>query len=397
MRLDIEQTRADAMLHWHGLKPGLVDVLRASLSYTDYSHDELEGVETGTQYTRDTWEGRLEVVHEGRLHGVVGAQWKQDEFEAVGEEAYVPKTDSTEVGVFLLEDFHPLPALRLELGARLDYADREPDGAADDQDFTSVSGSAALMWDIDANWHASLSLARSQRAPATEELYSNVEASSPEELVVHAATGVIEIGDQSLDQEAALNLDLSLGWSGAGRWFEFNLFYNDFDDYIGLFNSGQSVDETPVYLYQQQDAVFYGVEFESELQLTDIGPGSLTLSLFGDYIAAEYDDNSDVPRMPPARIGSQLDWAADSLALYVRVLAAADQDDAGDFETDTEGYTRWDAGVDYHWNLSAGREALLFLKWKNIGDEEIRQSTSFLRSYAPSAGRSVEAGLRYSF
>ena len=76
---------------------------------------------------------------------------------------------------------------------------------------------------------------------------------------------------------------------------------------------------------------------------------------------------------------------------------ADDQDDPGDFETATDGYTRWDAGADYRFDLGDTRELLVFLKWKNISDEEIRLSTSFLRNVAPEAGESIEAGLRLSF
>ena len=88
---------------------------------------------------------------------------------------------------------------------------------------------------------------------------------------------------------------------------------------------------------------------------------------------------------------------ADALNAFVRVITADDQDDAGDFETDTDGYTRWDAGVDYRFDLYGDTELLTFVKWKNIGDEEIRLSTSFLRNYAPQAGESIEAGIRFSF
>ena len=79
------------------------------------------------------------------------------------------------------------------------------------------------------------------------------------------------------------------------------------------------------------------------------------------------------------------------------VLHATDQDDPGAFETATDGYTRWDLGADYRWQLGAQRELLAFVKWKNISDEEIRLSTSFLRNVAPEAGSSLEAGLRFSF
>jgi iron complex outermembrane receptor protein len=101
--------------------------------------------------------------------------------------------------------------------------------------------------------------------------------------------------------------------------------------------------------------------------------------------------------MPPGRLGAEFNWANEATGVFLRVLRAADQNDAGEFEAETNGYTRWDAGADYRMSLAKDAELLFFLKWKNIGDEDYRQSTSFLRDFAPQAGRSVEAGLRYSF
>ena len=54
-------------------------------------------------------------------------------------------------------------------------------------------------------------------------------------------------------------------------------------------------------------------------------------------------------------------------------------------------------GADYRFEFGNDMDLLVFLKWKNISDEEIRLSTSFLRNYAPQAGESIEAGLRFSF
>jgi iron complex outermembrane receptor protein len=123
----------------------------------------------------------------------------------------------------------------------------------------------------------------------------------------------------------------------------------------------------------------------------------LALEVFGDFISAEFDNAGDVPRLPPHRIGAKLAWTGSALGAYVRVVDAGDQDNPGDFETGTEGYTRWDAGVDYSVKLTSDVELLTFLKWKNISDEEIRLSTSFLRNFAPQAGESVEAGIRLTF
>ena len=397
IRIDLEQIRYDSMLHLHGLAPGIVDVLRGFLTYTDYKHVELEGAEVGTRFDRETWEGRLELVHDSELHGVVGLQWKADEFEAVGEEAYVPATDSSEFGLFIIEDFHA-GDWRYELGARADWVERDPSAnLADKEDFTSLSLSGAAIWDISPEWNIGFALSHSERAPSTEELFSNVDAVDHEELVTHAATGVIEIGDPSLDEEASLNLDVNLNWEGEAGWAQLSLFYNSFEDYIFLLNTGQEVDETAIYAYVQDDAKFSGIEFESEFALGELAGGELSLGVFGDYVKAEFDDSGDVPRMPPRRVGSKLEWSNGDLGTYIRVVNAAGQDNPGDFESNTDGYTRWDSGIDYRWQLGSGRELFTFLKWKNIGDEEIRLSTSFLRNFASQAGESVEAGVRLTF
>ena len=398
IRLDVEQTRYDAMVHLHDPMAGL-DILRGFFSYTDYKHVELEGAEIGTRFDRETWESRLELVHKPLLgaHGVIGLQWRADDFAAVGEEAFIPETASDEVGIFLIEDFHH-GDWTFEAGLRGDWVQRDPQTqSAGSEDFLSVSASGSALWQFTSGWTAGLSLSRSARAPATEELFSNVDATVPSQLVTHAATGIIEVGDPDLDEEISLNADLSLNWTGAKSWAELSLFYNQFEDYIFLLNSGTDVDETLVFLYEQEDADFYGVEFDSELHLFDVGGGAVALGLSGDFVSGEFDDAGDVPRLPPRRLGAELGWRSDAFSTWVRVLDADDQDDPGAFETETEGYTRWDLGADYRWRLGGERELVASLKWKNIGDEEIRLSTSFLRNVAPQAGESVEAGLRFHF
>jgi iron complex outermembrane receptor protein len=284
-----------------------------------------------------------------------------------------------------------------ELGARVDQVDRDPDVASlSDADFTSYSGSGAAIYQFNAFWNIGLALSYSERAPATEELYSNVE-NSAEDLIVHAATGVIEIGDPELDKESSINADLSLNWLGERSWAEVTTFYNNAGDYIYLQNSATEIDGTPIYNYEQEDATFYGVELDSSFHLGDVAGGGIELGVFGDMIRGEFDDSGDVPRLPPRRLGASLSWSGPALGAYVRVVNAAEQDNPGEFETETDGYTRWDAGVDYRFSLSDSTEMLAFIKLKNITDEEIRLSTSFLRNYAPQAGQSVEAGIRLTF
>ncbi len=396
--LDVEQTRYDAALHWHEPVAG-VEVFRGFLTYTDYEHKEIEGSgEVGTTYANETWEGRLELVHEtmADFHGVFGIQLKAGEFSATGEEAFIPVTDSREIGLFLLEDYHR-GDWTFELGLRFDHDERDPDtAAARSVSFNALSASASALWTISESWQVGAALSRAERAPSTEELYSNVEALDNDSLVVHAATNAIEIGSVDLDTETSNNLDVSVDWLGDGHYASVTVFYNDFRDYIGLLATGVEVDEVPVFAYAQEDARFYGVEVDTRFTLGNVAGGDLYLGLFGDIMRGELDNGDDVPRLPPQRIGGRLSWSSDSWQAWGQVVDAADQDRAGPNEEETQGYTRWDIGVDYRLPVGSG-ELVTFVNFNNLTDEEIRLSTSFLRDVAPEAGRSIEAGIRFSF
>ena len=399
IRLDVEQTRYDAALHLHEPIAGL-EVVRGFLTYTDYQHKEIEGNgEVGTRFDNETWEARLEVVHApiANFHGVIGMQLKENEFSALGEEAFVPATDSTGMGLFLLEDYHT-ESWTFEAGLRYDYDQRKPDSeSASNRNFNSYSASASALWKVASDWNIGLGISSSERAPVTEELYSNFEAETPEQLVVHAATGAIEVGDSNLDQETSRNVDLSLNWQGDAAYMNLTVFYNDFQDYIALANTGDEIDETQVLAYVQDDAVFKGAEIDSEFTLVTLAGGSLALGLGADIVRGKMDQLGDVARLPPMRVRGELNWDNDSLRMYVRGLRAADQDRPGENETDTEGYTRWDAGADYRLGLQDSTDIVLFIQFNNISDEEIRLSTSFLRDFSPEAGRSFKAGVRMTF
>ena len=396
--IDLEQTRYDAALHWHEPIGGL-EVARGFLTYTDYEHAEIEGSgEIGTEYSNETWEGRLELVHEplGNFHGVIGLQAVEGKFSALGEEAFIPVTDNSELGLFLLEDYHS-GDWTFEFGLRYDNDKRDPDTtSAASESYNSLSASGSALWSINDRWQLGTAVSRAERAPTTEELFSNVEATDEHELVEHAATGIIEIGRPDLDTEVSNNIDLSVDWRGNGHFVSVTVFYNDFQDYIGLLATGEEVDGVDVYVYDQQDAEFYGIEVDSEFALAQFAGGDLRLGLFGDSIRGELDDGSDIPRMPPMRIGGRLSWSSDDLEFWTSVVDADDQGRPGENEEKTGGYTRWDLGADYRLPLNGG-ELVLFANLNNITDEEIRLSTSFLRDVAPEAGRSVEAGIRFTF
>ena len=76
----------------------------------------------------------------------------------------------------------------------------------------------------------------------------------------------------------------------------------------------------------------------------------------------------------------------------MNITHAAAQDRAGENQEGTNGYTKLDASLAYTQdNWSA------FIKGQNLTNQEIRNSSSFLRDIAPEAGRNLTVGLRYRF
>ena len=98
VRIDLEQTRYDLRADVSDPVPG-VEALRVQAAYTDYQHKELEGGAVGTTFGNNTLDGRVEAVHDiGGLHGAVGLQFSSRDFKAVGEEAFVPSSESDSWG-----------------------------------------------------------------------------------------------------------------------------------------------------------------------------------------------------------------------------------------------------------------------------------------------------------
>jgi iron complex outermembrane recepter protein len=397
IRLNIKQTRYD-------MRGGIfsdektIETLRWALTYNDYQHDEIEGNgDIGTTFSNESWEARTELVHTAiaGFHGAVGLQIKNAEFSAVGDEAFIPQSHITRYGAFIVEDLH-IDDVVYEFGLRLDHDRFNPKSTASDQHFNNLSVSSSALWNIDEHWKFGAALSSSERAPVIEELYSN-NGNLQGAYIIHAASGVIELGNADLNNEQANNVDLSLSYQSAKADGFITVYYNNFDNYIYLENTGAEQNESAIFKYSQEDAAFTGIEMDVTLSLGSALGGEFDLRVFGDATKGELNNSGDAPRMPPSRIGNRLDYTRGPLSIYLSVLRAADQNDPGAFETQTEGYTRWDGGISYTFNEGASNALHTFLKLKNLSDEPIRSSVSFLRNNAPEAGKSMEAGVRYSF
>jgi iron complex outermembrane receptor protein len=357
----------------------------------DYHHVELENDEVGTEFKNDAAELRLELLHAplGAWTGAFGAQYGGRQFAATGDEAFVPPVDSESLGLFLVEQ-RDVREWELSVGGRVESTDHRPSNALPHYAETATSFSFGSVRALGNGLSLAVNVAFSERIPVAEELYSN----GP-----HLATGVIQIGDAELSTEAARHVDI--GFRGRRERISFGItaFRTSYDDFIYLADSGavDPVEELPVFVYTQADADFSGLEAELFAPLFTKGDGGLDLRLFADYVRGELTSGESLPRLPPLRYGARLEYHGARFLAGLETARYDDQDAVAPHEEPTVGYVLTNA--DFRWRFAAGTaaEVELFVNASNLGDEEARKHTSFVKDIAPLPGRNYAVGVRSRF
>ncbi|HYD44426.1 MAG TPA: TonB-dependent receptor [Phenylobacterium sp.] len=381
--IDLEQTRYD----FRGELPaalGPFEKVQWSAGYADYEHVELEGEEVGTRFLSDGFEGRLELVQRARdgWEGAVGVQALRRNFDAVGEEAYVPKTRIEEVGAFTVQRVDR-DSWGFEGGLRLDR--RDLDSLAGQRDFTNVSASAGLFTRPTDGVFLGVSIARNARAPTEAELFAN----GP-----HAATRGFEVGDPELDSEVAYSIEGSAHFE-AGRFsLDGHVFAIRYQDFIDLAPTGEEEDGLAVFQYVQTDAKFWGFELEGQAELWRDGDRRLRLEGAADWVRGSTDLGPPA-RIPPWSATARLVYASDRLDGRLEVRRVGEQDRVADFELPTDAYTQ--VNLFGAFKPVADRDVRVFAEVRNLTDEEIREHASFLKDIAPQPGRNFRLGVSYAF
>jgi iron complex outermembrane recepter protein len=402
--IDAEQTRYDAKGELKEPLPGFKR-LKADIGYSDYNHTEFEGPgEPGTVFDNEEYEARLELLHDpvADWSGAVGLQYRDQDFAAVGEEAFVAPTATRALGLFLVEEreFGPFT---FEFGGRYERQEADASAGNPDADHNLYNVSVGVIYDFADQYSFSVSATRSQRAPVAQELY----AGGP-----HLATLTFEQGDASLDEETANSLDISLRKTDGRLAWGVNVFANLFEDFIflqGVDSDGDGVadlvddegalnpaGELVSLTNAQEDADFYGAEAEGVIGLLEGSAGELDLRLFADYVRGRLDEGGDLPRITPLRFGLSLDYTIGRWGAGIDVVRVDEQEDVADLEPPTDGYTMLDTELAYEVASDAG-DYHFFVQGHNLLDEEARRHTSFLKERAPLPARSVLVGLRAVF
>ena len=405
---------------------GLFSSVALQASTTRYQHEEVEGSgAVGTTFKSRGGELRLQATQApvavaalgATLRGVLGLQAERLDFQALGEEAFVPGTQTRNQALFTLQSLTLAGGTVLSAGVRLEQARIDSDGdaagaagvdtprfgPATSRQFSPHSLSLGLVSPIGgaaSGWRWRATLGSTQRAPAYYELYANG---------VHVATAAFELGDPRLGLERSRHLELGLAWRSGAHSLKASVFSTHFANFISLDATGAEITipgasgepdtVLPEYRFQGVRARLRGAEIEGRTRLLQ---GSLTLDLSGSVDLLRGDNLSvgePLPRLSPTRARLGLEAGLSGLHAGVDVRYAARQLRFSSNDTATAGATLldlWARGSLWGGPQAAGSSGSWFAKLANATDELAFNpvAVATVRGLSPLPGRSLLAGVQ---
>lgn len=390
IRIDMKSDRWDFATEFSELG-AMINRVKFRMAHTDYEHAELEGAEVGTTFKNRGLEGSFEAGHSPiwGLNGVIGYQFSNTNFEALGDEAFVPGVNTQNKALYMYEEL-PINQHKITFGGRVghtqvDSKDSATFGPGQNNSFNPNSLALGGLYKIDDNWSLTSNLSHNERAPSYFELYAN----GP-----HVATGQFEVGNANFKKERSNGIDAQIRWKDAKNSMSLGAYYTRFTNFIGLFDTGltDAGSGLPIAEFRAVPATFKGLETEGRFNLVD----NLDLTVRGDYVHAKDKRNNEyLPRISPLRLGAGLQYALSGLSARLDVLRAFKQNNTAENELETDGYTNVTAILAY--KLPTKFNVELFAKANNLLDDEIREHTSFLKDISPAGERSILIGARADF
>lgn len=385
--IDLQQTRYDfrGTLEFDGFFESAL--LR--FGYAEYDHIEFEGAEVGTTFDREAFEARVDLVQRDRngWHGHIGASYTSSDLDIVGAEAFFPGSRDRNFALFALQAVD-IGALTLDAAVRYQRDSVESRQTGLERQFDLFSGALGVSHRfLDDDAIVGAQYIRGARAPSNSELLSNG---------LHVATQAVEVGNPGFGQETSNSFEIYGRYEANGIRLSATGYYVDFDGFITAFDTGAEDEGFPILQYRQVPATFTGFELDGALPLVRSDAFSLTAKASAEYVRAEREGDTPVPRIPPLQLSGGLSAEVGGFTLSGDVEHNFEQDRVEPGENPVGAYTLVNAALT--WQPLPDIETLtLALVGRNLFDVVGRRATSFTRDFLPIAGRDIRLTAKVSF
>lgn len=428
-RIDAKQTKWFSKGEWRAPN-STIDALRFWGGVTDYKHSEL-GLEDPADLTSDAvhqtftnkeQEGRLEMqlapfnLRFAALTTALGVQGGHQELTASSPDGiglWDPNSNRRIAG-YMFNEFKFSESTKAQLAGRIEQVNlsgvgREFDATgligstAVSPRYTPKSASIGLIQDLPLDLVGSITAQYVERAPKPAELFSGGG---------HDATVTFDKGNPNLDIEKAQSLEIGLRRAKGPFRFEATAYITKFKGFIYRRLTGDTCDDAGVCgpgagelneaIYSQADATFRGGEFQSQWDVAPLGGGLIGIENQFDVVRATFSDGSNVPRIPPVRLGGGVYWRDANWFARVKLLHAFAQNNVAPNETTTPSYDDLRAEVSYTWKPEKPRpdqlsELTVGVNGTNLLNRDIRNSVSYTKDEVLMPGASVRLFARLKY
>ena len=439
-RIDAHQTKITTKGEYRP-DAAAIDAIRFWAGATDYRHNEIglaDPADLTTLGVRQTFtnkeqEARVEVqlmpfnARFAEVTTAFGLQAGHQELTAPSPDdpgtlfngLWDPNRNTREAG-YVFNEFKFTDQTKAQIAGRIEHVDLHgsmpnfpadflPDGnpqvsIARNLSFTPKSGSVGLLQNLPYDLVGSITAQYVERAPKPAELFSRG---------AHDATGTFDIGNPNLTIETAKSVEIGLRRATGPLRFEATAYYTRFDNFIfrrltgvmcdGTFDSCGAPDaELKQAVYSQRNAIFRGGEFQSQLDISQFYGGMWGIENQFDIVRATFTDGTNVPRIPPVRVGGGVFWRDANWLMRINLLHAFAQNDIAVIgETPTAGYNLLKAEISYKTKLDpayfGAREMTVGLVGNNLLNENIRNSVSYNKDEVLLPGIGVRAFANLKF
>jgi len=430
-RIDAKQTKVLTKGEWRAPNAA-VDSIRFWGGVTDYKHNEI-GLANDTDPTSDgirqtftnkEQEGRVEAqlapfnLRFATLTTAIGVQGGHQELTAPSPDnagLWAPNSNRRIAG-YMFNEFKFSEATKAQLAGRIERVNLSGISRVFDSSglifsmpvspgYTPKSASIGLIQNLPWDLVGSVTAQYVERAPKPAELFSGGG---------HDATVTFDKGNSSLKIEAAESLEVGLRRAQGPFRFEATAYYTKFKGFIFRRLTGDTCDgdtgacgpgvgDLNEAIYSQADATFRGGEFQSQWDLMPLGTGMFGIEDQFDVVRATFSDGTNVPRIPPVRVGGGVFWRDANWLARVRLIHAFAQNNIATIaETPTPGYDDLHAELNYKWKPAKPKpgelsEINVGISGSNLLNQGIRNSVSYSKDEVLMPGASVRlfASVKY--
>jgi iron complex outermembrane receptor protein len=404
--IDMRQTKVVSGSAIH-VSDGVFQTINIDAAYADYAHDEKAPAgDVLSTFKNREWNGRAEALFGefGPFSATAfGLQYGKRNFAGGGEAVdFLLPTETKTQAAFAFAEAPIGTAAHLQGALRAEHvtvAGTPASSVATSVDFTPLSGSLGVLFDVGEALKLGLTATSAARAPGQVELY----ARGP-----HEGPATYETGDPLLAIERANSLEATLRLTQDRFHFEAALWGAHFNKYIFGALTGALCDEAgdcgnppdadlKQMYYRQRDANFWGVEGHATFDLVDTPAGMLQAILLADYVRADFaEGGGPVPRIQPYRVGGGLNWRSDAVDAGFMIMHVGAQDHVPAGDSATASYFTLDAQA--AWRPIATNSGFeVALVGHNLTDEQQRNAVSLNRDVVELPGRDVRVVLRQAF